>query len=289
MERDKLGRFLKGQHSNPQTEFKKNNTINKGKKWSKEYREKINEIKPWDNENSKKTRFKKGHIGYKPNLGKKFPYKPRPKMKGKSAWNKGLKGYRHSGSFKKGHKGYTYWKGKKLSEETKIKLSLLNKGKIPWNKGLKGFKHSGTFKKGHKVPKKWREKYSKIHKGKRYSIRTEFQKGKHYNPKTEFPKGEKHPNWMGGISFEPYPIIWNEELKRKIRQRDKYICQICKGKGWCVHHIDYLKDNCIPENLITLCRKCHQKTNNNREYWLRYFLGNLSKPLKVENILIIEK
>ena len=31
------------------------------------------------------------------------------------------------------------------------------------------------------------------------------------------------------------------------------------------------KKNCNPENLITLCRSCHSKTNTNREYWLKYY------------------
>lgn len=38
-----------------------------------------------------------------------------------------------------------------------------------------------------------------------------------------------------------------------------------------VHHIDYNKLNCNPNNLITLCKSCHMKTNFNREYWLDYF------------------
>jgi len=40
-------------------------------------------------------------------------------------------------------------------------------------------------------------------------------------------KGEKSPFWKGGISFEPYSIDWTETLKRSIRERDKYTCQIC--------------------------------------------------------------
>lgn len=38
-----------------------------------------------------------------------------------------------------------------------------------------------------------------------------------------------------------------------------------------VHHIDYNKFNCNPENLITLCKSCHVKTNHNRNYWINYF------------------
>ena len=37
------------------------------------------------------------------------------------------------------------------------------------------------------------------------------------------------------------------------------------------NHIDYNKLNCNPNNLISLCRKCHMKTNSNRDYWINYF------------------
>lgn len=81
----------------------------------------------------------------------------------------------------------------------------------------------------------------------------------------------KNPCWRGGISYEPYMIDWNETLKRSIRERDHYVCKICSCNGWVVHHIDYNKKNCNPNNLITLCKSCHQKTNFNRNYWLNYF------------------
>ena len=97
-----------------------------------------------------------------------------------------------------------------------------------------------------------------------------FQKGNH--PKTEWGKREKCPSWKGGISFEPYSIDWTDDLKRAIRKRDKYTCQICREEpAICVHHIDYDKKNCNPNNLIPLCRNCHPKTNHNRNYWIKYF------------------
>ena len=64
---------------------------------------------------------------------------------------------------------------------------------------------------------------------------------------------------------------WNKPLKVSIRKRDNYTCQICFNEGLIVHHIDYNKQNCDPNNLITVCRKCHSKTNFNREYWKQYF------------------
>jgi hypothetical protein len=87
--------------------------------------------------------------------------------------------------------------------------------------------------------------------------------------------GKNHWNWRSGVSREPYSVDWTRTLKRSIRERDQYTCQIC-GKEQCdrafdVHHIDYDKQNCNPTNLVTLCRVCHVKTSINREYWREYF------------------
>ena len=40
-----------------------------------------------------------------------------------------------------------------------------------------------------------------------------------------------------------------------------------------IHHIDYNKLNNDEDNLISLCRKCHLKTNKkiNRNYYYKYF------------------
>ena len=83
-------------------------------------------------------------------------------------------------------------------------------------------------------------------------------------------KMEKNPNWKGGISFEKYPKAF-KDIRESIRARDKHECQICNSQKnterLCVHHIDYNKKNICPNNLISLCRSCHVKTNTKREYW----------------------
>lgn len=84
-------------------------------------------------------------------------------------------------------------------------------------------------------------------------------------------RAENHPNWQGGISFEPYSVDWTETLRRSIRERDHYICQLCNQYGNAVHHKDYDKKNCDPINLITLCKKCNNKVNFNRQYWQHFF------------------
>lgn len=49
------------------------------------------------------------------------------------------------------------------------------------------------------------------------------------------------------------------ELASKIRKRDKYICQYCGSNGHIIHHIvpRRIKIDNNPNNLITLCLKCH--------------------------------
>jgi hypothetical protein len=79
----------------------------------------------------------------------------------------------------------------------------------------------------------------------------------------------------GGYNRSKYPKEWTPKLKKAIKSRDGYICFICKDEERAiahhVHHIDYDKWNCDESNLITLCSRCHMKTNKNREYWLSYF------------------
>lgn len=88
-------------------------------------------------------------------------------------------------------------------------------------------------------------------------------------------QGNKHWNWQGGKSCEPYPLGWNRKFKELIRERDSYICHICGKKQGkrklAIHHIDYNKNNLNLDNLISLCTNCHTKTNFNRPYWIAFF------------------
>ena len=99
----------------------------------------------------------------------------------------------------------------------------------------------------------------------------------------EATQGENNPNWRGGIAFYPYSPAFNATLKRQIRERDNYICQECGqtqeelGYKLHVHHIDYDKKNSNPNNLISLCRSCHQQTNFNRDDWTEYYQNKLIK------------
>ena len=141
-----------------------------------------------------------------------------------------------------------YWLGKKRDENTKIKISKNRTGKCI----------------GDNNPSKRPEVREKIGKS---------SLGRN--------KGENSGNWQNGKSFEKYGFDWTDDLKENIRQRDLFICQLCGThqdeldfKLDC-HHIDYEKKNLNPNNLITLCRSCHIKTNYNRNYWTNYFKNKL--------------
>lgn len=158
-------------------------------------------------------------------------------------------------------------KGKKRSEETKREMSIARKGKNTWSKGRK---HSEETK------KKMSLNHSRYWLGKeRSNLHSAETKKKMSERMKKTQQGENNYNWQGGKSYEPYSTDWTKTLKRSIRERDRYTCQFCskqqEDKTFDVHHIDYDKKNCNPENLITLCRKCHIKTNTNRDYWIEYF------------------
>jgi hypothetical protein len=134
-------------------------------------------------------------------------------------------------------------------------------------------------------------KMSKSHKGKTLSNKTRIKisnahLGKVFSKETRKKLsdaligkfiGKISSAWQGGISFFPYSIVFTNQLKEQIRKRDNYTCQYCDLKEidlprkLDVHHIDYNKENCNHNNLISLCRKCHTVTNGNRDYWFAYF------------------
>ena len=169
--------------------------------------------------------------------------------------------------------------GSKHSEATKAHYSALRKGK-PQQGGVKNHTlesrqkianalKGNDYAKGNVLSSKTRKKMSDSRKGKSFS--ESHKKAISISLMKLFENPANCPNWQGGLSFEPYSVDWTETLKRSIRQRDKYICQLCREKGNSVHHIDYDKKNCNPRNLITLCQSCHMKTNFNRKFWQKLF------------------
>jgi len=123
---------------------------------------------------------------------------------------------------------------------------------------------------------------------KRPEVRKKISDSKKGKPRPDMI-GENHSNWRGGISEEGYPFNFNDELKEFIRKRDR-VCQLCgktkeeNGRRLDVHHIDYIKENLDPSNLITLCRGCHVKVNYKRKFWADFFRGN-RKLVQIESKL----
>jgi 5-methylcytosine-specific restriction endonuclease McrA len=148
--------------------------------------------------------------------------------------------------------------GKKLSIKSQLASKVAGKKMGSLNKG------KPSSRKGTRLSEKIKNKIKE----------TCIRKG--LRPPLEIrATGEKNYCWKGGISFLPYTLDWTETLKKSIRERDRYICRLClepQGERvLAVHHIDYNKKNCDPNNLISLCQKCHSKTNHNRNYWTNYF------------------
>jgi 5-methylcytosine-specific restriction endonuclease McrA len=149
-----------------------------------------------------------------------------------------------------------------LSDETKEKLRKANLGKkLSIETREKMSKNNGRYWKGKKHTAETNEKNRQAH------------------------LGEKSSLWKGGLSINLYGEDWIETLRRSIRERDDYICRMCNKtqieeledleRKLAVHHIDYNKNNNDPKNLISLCNNCHRKTNNNREYWIGYFIKGI--------------
>lgn len=160
--------------------------------------------------------------------------------KGKSSWNKGLKGY---GKWSK-------TKGLKFSEETKKKMS------------------ESAKRNGNKPPS-WKGKHHSPETIQKM-IKSQLENQK-INPN---PKGEKSPHWKGGITSINHKIRTSPEYadwRLKVFERDNYTCVECgikNGLGKSIYfHADHIKPFALfPElrfevsNGRTLCVPCHKKT-----------------------------
>ena len=87
----------------------------------------------------------------------------------------------------------------------------------------------------------------------------------------------------GGSANKDYCPVWSDkEFKEMIKERDNHECQ--NPYCWhtieklCIHHIDYNKKNCSPDNLITVCTSCNGRANANREWHTAFYktiIGNM--------------
>lgn len=145
------------------------------------------------------------------------------------------------------------------------------------------------------------ETKEKIRKGKMGNKNPFY--GKHHSEETKQKMRDSHPdtsginnpmygkfnelssNWRGGLSFEPYCIKFNDDLKERVREFFDRKCYICgknefeNDRKMCVHHVNYDKMICcndIEPLFVPLCMSCHGKTNSKRNEWEKFFEVSLS-------------
>lgn len=161
-------------------------------------------------------------------------------IKGDNGW---LRKHHSKLSIKKNSESHL---GKKLSEETKKKISISLKGKNTWLKGKK-------------LTEEHKKKISPL--GRKH---TEETKDKMRLSQLR----EKGHNWRGGKTPERFKNRWKQQ-KRKALKRDNFTCICGKTKKengnreLDVHHkipfrcFKDLEEGHKLDNLITLCRQCH--------------------------------
>ena len=189
------------------------------------------------------------------------------------------------------------WKiGNRKSSSYKYKNIL--KKRTLYNKYIKNKLSLSEIAKIFKVSKCTVLRYLKLYK---ISVRSLSESKKSYKVSEqqkiryrEIFKGEGNPNWQGGLNKDGYSYRFNKQLKEKIRNRDNRICQCCglkennhirgnKQIKLTVHHIDYNKQNCKEDNLISLCNKCNIKANTNRDYWYSFYKYKIEENIGAKN------
>lgn len=146
---------------------------------------------------------------------------------------------------------------------------------------IKGIKQSPEHirkrvesKNGYKHSLRTKKKISKNSGSRRLEVKEKIRKSKlgrklseetKHKMRKSAGKGEKNHRWKGGK--------WSY-VKRQIKIRDDYVCQICGLKDIEIMEVDHIKPKArfpelslVFENLITLCPNCHRRKTN-REYKL---------------------
>lgn len=183
----------------------------------------------------------------------------------------------HKRKLSEAKKGNSYATGHTLSEESRnqIRDKLIG---IPISeecrKNREG-KYSGINNPnyGKVMSQDQREKISKKLRGRKLPVEVCLKlKG--------LRAGEKHHAWKGGISFEPYCVKFNADLRERVRVFFGHVCLLCgktqreNGERLSVHHVNFDKMTCcndVKPLFVPLCSSCHTKTNRNREYYEQHF------------------
>jgi len=82
---------------------------------------------------------------------------------------------------------------------------------------------------------------------------------------SESKMGEKNPNWKGGSNLPNF-----EALKTVCAKAGDMPCKRClEIKKLEVHHLDGIHDNDDPQNLTTICHKCHSQVHKRGlNFWI---------------------
>lgn len=99
--------------------------------------------------------------------------------------------------------------------------------------------------------------------------------------------GKNNPRYKNGMCKDSLRMKrdysgFTLKIKQAIRKRDKHTCRLCNmtkeehDMNMHVHHIDYIKTNNTPENLICLCRFCHGKVHGDEIKWQKTLLRKLN-------------
>jgi len=162
-----------------------------------------------------------------------------------------------------------YWeslKGRKLSEETKSRISK-NNARHFLGKHLSEEHRQKLRKKRSPMSVEDREEKSVMMK--KYNQEHPRTK-EHCLNISKSKMGDKHPFWKGGITPENHRVrksLEYRDWRTEVLKRDNYTCQECGDRGYKLQ-VDHIKPfayypelRLVIENGRTLCISCHQKTD----------------------------
>lgn len=97
--------------------------------------------------------------------------------------------------------------------------------------------------------------------------------------------GKKNPNWRGGCTPERQAFYSSAEWAaavQKVWARDEHQCQLCgvSKHGLHIHHIIPFSERdsrTDPDNLILLCKKCHNFVHSKRNVEGVFLNGHLRR------------
>jgi len=118
----------------------------------------------------------------------------------------------------------------------------------------------------------WKNKIRQAHRGRRHP----------------WQEGANNWHWKGGYEHKFRDSRWLA-LRKTVVFLNNHTCQLCQqtekdlGYSFHVHHINYNKQDDALENLTLLCRKCHTRTNSDRNDWYNFFKGNTTQPFSIMN------